>query len=132
MGSTYRTEVVVDDAAIDRMFGGAGDVARFHLDVTERVYGQIVATAPVGQPSKTPEGHPAGWLRDNIAWEWAGELTTRISTSAVLSKASHRPGDPYARWIEKPEERPWKPPPFARNDEPYLVPGLMRIFDELD
>lgn len=125
------TTVVLDDAAIGALFGPAGQVAEFHAKVSERVFVRSLNNAPVGQPSKTPEGHPAGWLRSRMRWEFTGPLEARISTSAVLSKASGRPGDPYARWIERPEERPWKPPPFARADRPYLVPALDEIFDEL-
>jgi hypothetical protein len=123
--------VVVDDAAIEALFGPAGPVAEFHADVVTRVYDRARDRAPVGQPSKTPEGHPAGWLKSQIAWEFVGPLEARVSTSAVLSKASGRPGDPYARWIERPGERPWAPPPFARGDRPYLIPALDDIFAEL-
>ncbi len=123
--------VVLDDAGIDSLFGPAGPVAEFHADVVTTVYARALAKAPIGSPSKTPEGHPAGWLRSQMHWEFAGELTAWVVTEAVLSKASGRPGDPYARWIERPQERPWKPPPFARDDRPYLVPALDEIFQEL-
>jgi hypothetical protein len=123
--------VVLDDPAIEALFGPAGQVAEFHAKVSERVFVRALNNAPVGAPSKTPEGHPAGWLRAQMRWDFTGPLESRVSTSAVLSKASSRPGDPYARWIERPEERPWKPPPFARADRPYLVPALDEIFKEL-
>ena len=123
--------VVLDELGIEELFAPAGEVARFHAKVSERVFVRALNNAPVGAPSKTPEGHPAGWLRSQMAWDFTGPLESRISTSAVLSQASQRPGDPYARWIERPEERPWAPPPFARGDRPYLVPALNEIFDEL-
>jgi hypothetical protein len=123
--------VVVDDTAIEGLFSPAGPVAEFHAHVVERVWGRARDRAPVGEPSKTPEGHPAGWLRDNISWSFTGPLEARVSTDAVLSSASRRPGDPYARWIERPGERPWSPPPFARGNRPYLIPALDDIFDEL-
>lgn len=123
--------VVVHDEVIAGLFGPAGPVAEFHARVSERVWVRALNNAPVGEPSKTPEGHPAGWLRSQMRWEFAGDLASRISTSAVLSPASRRPGDPYARWIERPEERPWSPPPFARGDRPYLIPALDAIFEEL-
>lgn len=126
------TEVVVYDDVIAALFGPAGPVNEFVVQVTTDVYGLALQKAPVGEPSKTPEGHPAGWLRSQMHWEFAGELETRVVTEAVLSKASQRPGDPYARWIERPEERPWAPPPFARADQPYLVPALNEIFDRLE
>jgi hypothetical protein len=125
--------VVVDDAAIEALFGPAGPVAEFFVSrVVVPVFDRAQLRAPVGQPSKTPEGHPAGWLKSQITWEFVGPLEARVSTSAVLSKASGRPGDPYGRWIERPQERPWKPPPFARADRPYLVPALDEIFGELN
>jgi hypothetical protein len=123
--------VVIDDAGLESLFAPAGPVQEFVTEVTVKVYGRSLFKAPIGQPSKTPEGHPAGWLRSQMHWEHAGELTTRVITEAVLSKASHRPGDPYARWIEKPGERPWAPPPFARGDRPYLVPALDEIWREV-
>lgn len=123
--------VEVDDTTVAAWFAPAGPVAEFHAKVVTRVFDRARERAPVGQPSKTPEGHPAGWLRSQIAWEFVGPLAARVSTSAVLSKASSRPGDPYARWIERPRERPWSPPPFARDDRPYLVPALDDIFGEL-
>lgn len=124
------TTVIVDDLAIAALFGPAGPVNEFVVDVTTQVYGRALQKAPIGAPSKTPKGHPAGWLRSQLHWEFAGELTTWVVTEAVLSEASQRPGDPYARWIERPGERPWAPPPFARGDRPYLVPALNEIFDE--
>ena len=125
------TTVVVHDDVIAALFGPAGPVAEFHAEVTTKVYGRALQKAPIGAPSKTPEGHPAGWLRSQMHWEFAGELTTWVVTEAVLSKASQRPGDPYARWIERPAERPWAPPPFARADRPYLVPALDEILREM-
>ena len=125
------TTVVVHDDVIAMLFGPAGPVAEFHAKVSERVYVRVLNKAPVGANSRTPEGHPSGWLRSQIEWTFTGALESRISTGAVLSKASGRPGDPYARWIERPAERPWKPPPFARADRPYLVPALDEILKEL-
>lgn len=125
------TTVVVHDDVIAALFGPAGDVAEFHAKVVTDVYARALQKAPIGEPSKTPEGHPAGWLRSQMHWEFAGELEAWVVTEAVLSKASGRPGDPYARWIERPEERPWAPPPFARDDRPYLIPALDEIFGEL-
>lgn len=126
------TVVVVDDAAIAALFGPAGPVAEYTFTVASRVMDRVLFLAPVGAPSRTPEGHPSGWLKSQIKFEFAGDLGYKISTDAVLSKASGRPGDPYGRWIERPQERPWKPPPFARADRPYLVPALEQIFADLD
>jgi hypothetical protein len=123
--------VVVHELEIDGLFSPAGPVPEWHARLTERVVDRAKDRAPVGAPSKTPEGHPAGWLRDNISWSFVGPMESRVSTDAVLSRASHRPGDPYARWIERPGERPWAPPPFARGDQPYLVPALDDILREL-
>lgn len=123
--------VVLDEPGIESLFAPAGPVQEFVTEVTVQVYGRALFLAPVGAPSKTPEGHPAGWLRSQMHWEHAGPLSTRVITEAVLSKASGRPGDPYARWIEKPGERPWAPPPFARGDQPYLVPALDQIWREV-
>ncbi|GAB3250948.1 hypothetical protein [Kineosporia babensis] len=123
--------VIVDEAVYQSLFSPAGPVAAFVAETTEKVYDRARELAPVGKPSKTPEGHPAGWLKSQIAWAFVGDLEGMVSTSAVLSKASSRPGDPYARWIERPEERPWAPPPFARQDKPYLIPALTDVFDAL-
>jgi hypothetical protein len=123
--------VIIDELEYARLFSPAGPVAAFVAETTGRVYVRAQERAPVGQPSKTPEGHPAGWLRSQIAWALVGDLEGMVSTSAVLSIASSRPGDPYARWIERPEERPWAPPPFARGDRPYLIPALDDVFRAL-
>lgn len=123
--------VVVDEVELQRLFAPAGPVAAFVGDVASRVHAKAQQRAPVGAPSKTPEGHPSGWLRSQIAWTFVGDLEAIVSTSAVNSIASSRPGDPYARWIERPNERPWAPPPFARGDRPYLVPALDDIIREL-
>ncbi len=125
------TTVILDEEGIASLFSPAGPVAGFLTEVTTKVYARALQKAPIGENSKTPEGHPAGWLRSQMHWEFAGDLVTWVVTEAVLSKASHRPGDPYARWIERPNERPWAPPPFAMGVRPYLVPALDEIFDEL-
>lgn len=125
------THVVIDELVYTALFSPAGPVAAFVAETTESVYDRARERAPVGKPSKTPEGHPAGWLKSQIKWALVGDLEGMVSTDAVLSIASSRPGDPYARWIERPQERPWAPPPFARQDKPYLVPALEDIFREL-
>lgn len=125
------TTVVLDEAGIESIFSPAGPAARFVGDLGRKVFENAYLRAPVGAPSKTADGHPSGYLRSQMGWYFAGDLSVRISTSATLSKATHRPGDPYARWIERPQERPWAPPPFARADRPYLVPALDEIMGAL-
>ncbi|GLY32132.1 hypothetical protein [Kineosporia sp. NBRC 101731] len=123
--------VIIDEEGLAGLFSPAGPIAAFVAETTQRVHARAQERAPVGAPSKTPEGHPSGWLRSQISWVLVGDLEGMVSTSAVNSVAAPRPGDPYARWIERPNERPFAPPPFARGDRPYLVPALDDIIRDL-
>jgi hypothetical protein len=126
--------VQIDQAELDRIVRGpAGPVAAYLYGLTQKVVQRAKAKAPVGAPSKTPEGHPAGYLRSNIEWAAGSDgqgVWTEVGDPAVTSRANPFPGEPYAEQIEFPQTRRRKPPPFARSAKPYVVPALVEVFRE--
>jgi len=120
--------VEVDDAAILELLSSpAGPVGRYMVEGAQAVTQGAKKRAPVGDNSRTPQGHPSGFLRSQLAWELtsANPITVEIETTAHTSSANPFPGEFYALHIEDPGTRPRKPPPFARDDQPYLVPALL-------
>jgi hypothetical protein len=126
--------VEINQAELDRIVRGpAGPTAAYLYRLTQRIVQRAKAKAPVGRPSKTSAGHPAGYLRSQIEWAAGHDgqgLWTQIGDPAVTSRANPRPGQPYAREIEFPEERTHKVPPFARGAKPYVIPAVEEIFRE--
>jgi hypothetical protein len=125
--------IVVDDAFVEGLFTSlSSPVGRELVEVTQLVTQTAKLFAPVGAPSKTPLGHPAGWLRSRIGWttDPIGPLATRVSSPARTSGANPFPGESYGTHIELPRTRPRKPPPFARHTEPYLWPACKAVFEE--
>lgn len=108
----------------------AGPVAQLVARLAALIAQEGKRRAPVGAPSKTPEGHPAGWLRSHIWWQSgldAAGVHAELGDDAVTSPANPFPGEPYPEHIEFPETRPRKAPPFARDARPYLVPAAKDV-----
>ena len=127
-------DVVLDQQVLDALIHSpAGPVARLLVKVGEQTTQEAKRRAPVGdRSSKTPGGHPSGWLRSNIGWAVGrdgGDLVVDIVSDAVTSDANPRgPGDPYGRWNEVPEERPYGIPQKWRAKEgPYLRPAFLDV-----
>lgn len=122
----------VDQVAIDALlYSPTGPVAALLVDVTQQVTQVAKRNAPVGEPSKTPQGHPAGHLRSQIGWTLlpGPELATRVSSPAKTSQASVKPGEPYGLHNEAPWTRPrGVPPHLTAKEGPYLVPALYEVF----
>lgn len=122
--------VVIDQAAIEALVHGpAGPVGRLIVDLAQTTTQLAKAKAPVGErSSKTPGGHPSGWLRSQIGWEVyadGDEVVADIATPAVTSSANPRPGEPYGLHMERPDTRPYGVPDWVRAKEgPYLEPAM--------
>jgi len=127
--------IVVNQAAIEELLHSpAGPVAAFLVDVTQRVTQTAKRNAPVGVPSHTPEGHPAGYLRSQIGWSLipGHDLVTRVYSPARTSRASVVPNEPYGLYNEVPRLQPRGLPAHLRAKEgPYLVPALNEVFNGL-
>jgi hypothetical protein len=124
--------VEVDVSEYDRIVhSAAGPVAQYLYKLGALIVQEAKRRAPVGQPSKTPAGHPSGWLRSHVWWAAGRDgrtVTVDIGDDALTSKANPFPGEPYAAQIEGVEPRKRKPPPFARGDKPYVLPAVDAVF----
>jgi hypothetical protein len=124
--------VEVDQGEYDRIVRSpAGPVAKYIYGLAVKITQVAKRRAPVGKPSKTPQGHPSGYLRSQM--EWSGGMDGQgvfadLGNPALTSLANPRPNEPYAEEIEFPDRRKHKPPPFARDDQPYLVPAVLEVF----
>lgn len=123
-------DVTIDQAALDALIHSeAGPVARLLVQVGQQTTQAAKRNAPVGtRSSKSPEGHPSGWLRSNIGWaigREGGDLVVDIVSDAVTSKANPWPGEPYSLFVEEPSLRPRGIPAEWRAKEgPYLRPAF--------
>lgn len=126
--------VEVDEQELDRLLRSpAGPVAAWLSRVTEKAAQRVKAKAPVGQPSRTPAGHPAGFLRSRTEWSLSRDskgLWSEIGNDAVTSSANPFPGEPYPFQIEDPKQRKRKAPPFARDVKPWAVQAVMDVLQE--
>lgn len=126
--------VEVDEQELDRLLRSpAGPVAAWLNRVTERAAQAVKAGAPVGEPSKTPAGHPAGYLRSRVEWSAGRDATGlwgEVGDDAVTSQANPFPGEPYPFQIEDPRQRKRKAPPFARGVRPWAVAAVLRVLRE--
>jgi hypothetical protein len=126
--------VEIDAGEYDRIVSSpAGPTARYLYQLTARIVQRAKLLAPVGAPSRTPQGHPSGWLRSHIWWESGQDRRgayTLVGDDAVTSSAAPFPGEPYPEHIEFPRTRKRRPPPFARDDRPFVVPAVEAIFRE--
>lgn len=124
--------ITVNQAAIDALLHSpAGPVAALVVDVTQQVTQVAKRNAPVGEPSHTPQGHPAGYLRSQIGWTLlpGPDIATRVSSPARTSAASVVPDEPYGLHNEVPSTRPHGVPAHLTAKEgPYLVPALYEVF----
>jgi hypothetical protein len=128
--------VEIDAGEYDRIVRSpAGPTARYLYGLTARIVQEAKRRAPVGRPSKTPAGHPSGWLRSGIWWKGRVDgraVVTEIGDDVVTSKANPSPGEPYAAQIEGVEKRKRKPPPFARGLQPFVLPAVEAVFRQED
>jgi hypothetical protein len=124
--------VEFDEAEYDRIVRSpAGPVAKYIYGLAQRITQVAKRRAPVGKNSKTPEGHPAGWLRSQQEWSGGvdGEgVYADLGNPALTSRANPFPDEAYGEHIEFPSTRPRKPPPFARGDQPYTIPAVLEVF----
>lgn len=128
-------KVTVDQAALDALVASpAGPAGRLAITWAQETTQIAKRNAPVGANSKTPEGHPGGWLRSHGGWNVAvegGQIVAVVVFDAVTSRANPFPGEPYPLHIEDPSTRPRKPPPFARDDKPFLVPAALEALRQV-
>lgn len=120
---------ILHEFTVDTLLSSpAGPVGEFLNAVTEDVTAGAKRRAPVGEPSKTPEGRPAGYLRDQIEWHSVEGMANRVTSPATNSTASPFPGEHYGTFNELPDTRPRKPPPFARDNQPYMWPAAVDVW----
>jgi hypothetical protein len=131
-------DVRINEAELARLTRSAsGPVVMAMARLGERATQLAKAAAPVGdRSSKTPEGHPSGWLRSQIGWRLSiegGQIVVDVISPAVTSPASVIPGDPYALYIERPELRVHHGGPdwLYAKDGPYLEPSVHRAIAEV-
>lgn len=124
-------DVTIDQAALDALIHSeAGPVARLLVQVAQETTQIAKRNAPVGdRSSKTPGGHPSGYLRSQIGWaigRVGGDLCVDIVSDAVTSPASPVPGTPYAVELEEPSLRKRGiPSEWKAKEGPYLRPALI-------
>jgi hypothetical protein len=129
-GNSAIGDVVIDQAAVEALIHGpAGPVGRLIVDLAQTTAQLAKRNAPVGErSSKTPGGHPSGWLRSQIGWTVGvegGDVVADIVSPALTSPANPKPGEPYSLYMERPGLRPYGVPAWVRAKEgPYLVPAL--------
>lgn len=131
-------DVRIDEAELARLTRSAsGPLVTAMARLGERATQLAKAAAPVGdRSSKTPEGHPSGWLRSQIGWRLSiegGQIVVDVISPAVTSPASVIPGEPYALYIERPELRVHHGGPawLYAKDGPYLEPSVHRAIAEV-
>ncbi|HNX48678.1 MAG TPA: HK97 gp10 family phage protein [Thermoanaerobaculaceae bacterium] len=126
-------DVVLDQQVLDALIHSpAGPVARLLVKVGEQTTQEAKRRAPVGdRSSKTPGGHPSGWLRSNIGWAVGrdgGDLVVDIVSDAITSQANPFPGEPYSVFVEEPSLRPrGLPEKFRKGEGPYLRPAFLDV-----
>ncbi len=123
-------DVKVNQDVLDALISSpAGPVARMLVQVGQETTQVAKRNAPTGtRSSKSPDGHPSGYLRSRIGWAIGtvgGRLCVDIVSDAKTSPANPWPGEPYALWNERPDLRPRGIPAEWRAKEgPYLVPAF--------
>jgi hypothetical protein len=128
-------DVTINAAALDALVASpAGPVAKLLVSVAQETTQIAKRNAPVGdRSSRSPQGHPSGWLRSNIAWTIGtldGDLCVEIVSDAVTSPASPRPGEPYALHNEVPSLRRHAiPSAWAAKEGPYLQPAFVEALN---
>lgn len=123
-------DVTVNQDVLDALVRSpAGPVARLLVQVGQETTQIAKRNAPTGaRSSKTPGGHPSGYLRSQIGWAVGtvgGRLCVDVVSDAVTSPASNRPGSPYALYHERPDLRPYGiPAEWAAKEGAYLTPAF--------
>lgn len=123
-------DVRIDESLLRRLCTGPdGPVFQAMVQIGQEGAQEAKRRAPVGERgSKSPLGHPSGWLRSQIGWQIsvkAGQVVVDVISPAVTSPANPKPGEPYALYMERPDLRPYGVPSWVRAKEgPYLVPGV--------
>lgn len=123
-------DVKVNQDVLDALISSpAGPVARMLVQVGQETTQVAKRNAPTGaKSSKSPDGHPSGYLRSRIGWAvgtYRGRLCVDIVSDAKTSPANPWPGEPYALHVEVPSTRPRGIPSEWRDREgPYLVPAF--------
>lgn len=123
-------EVRIDERALARLvYGQSGPVFRAMARAGETATQLAKRNAPVGERnSKSPEGHPAGYLRSQIGWKIKvehGQVVVDVVSPALTSQANTKPNEPYALYMERPDLRPYGVPSWVRAKEgPYLTPAV--------
>ncbi len=117
--------IVWDEANLNALLNSpAGPVGALTVKVLQEIAQEAKRRAPVGEPSHTPEGHPAGYLRSQIDWRLiggGGMPAGRVESPAVTSAANPRgPGQPYAYEQETTGAPHWPA-------HPYLVPAVLDV-----
>ena len=126
-------DVTLNQDVLDALIHSpAGPVARLLVQVGEQTTQEAKRRAPVGtRSSKTPGGHPSGWLRSHIGWavgRVGGDLVVDVVADAVTSPANPWPGEPYALFNEEPSTRPRGiPQEWKAKEGPYLRPALLTV-----
>jgi hypothetical protein len=123
-------DVTVNQDVLDALVNSpAGPVARMLVQVGQETTQVAKRNAPTGaKSSKTPGGHPSGYLRSQIGWaigSVGGRLCVDVVSDAKTSPANPWPGENYALFNERPDLRPRGIPAEWRAKEgPYLVPAF--------
>lgn len=140
VGGRIGDDVVIDDAALERFLNSpAGPVGKLLSTLGQRVTQEAKKRAPVGaRNSKSPGGHPSGWLRSQIGWSLHHDsrgLYVDIISPARNSQANpFTPGGKYALWNELPGTAPnhsHLPEWITSKEGPYLRPALQAIIGSL-
>ncbi len=130
VGGRGAGSVTVNQDVLDALVNSpAGPVAKLLVQVGQETTQIAKRNAPVGaRGSKTPGGHPSGWLRSQIGWTLGrtdGHLSVDVVSDAVTSPANPWPGEPYALFNERPDLRPRGiPAEWRAKAGPYLVPAF--------
>lgn len=123
-------DVRVNQDVLDALVNSpAGPVARLLVQVGQETTQVAKRNAPTGaKSSKTPGGHPSGYLRSQIGWAigtYRGRLCVDVVSDAKTSAANPWPGEPYGLWNERPDLRPRGiPAEWRAREGPYLVPAF--------
>lgn len=132
-------DVKVNQDVLDALVNSpAGPVARLLVQVGQETTQVAKRRAPTGtRSSKSPDGHPSGYLRSRIGWAIGtvgGRLCVDIVSDAVTSPANPRgAGDPYSLWNERPDLRPYGiPAEWRQREGPYLTPAFYEALARID